>query len=152
MCLFSWTFVVTSIAILFNHFPESTLGVKINLACPGKGLQQSLEHKPIDPTEEAGDIWNRLYKLLLQCPHLFKGRTLNVVSRGNNPHMSSDINKNIIYGPDGVPTGSNGGIAKVLSKFFGSKLNVTTTSSGYIFDNKTRKWGGVFKDVSFNLN
>ena len=62
--------------------------------------------------------------------------------------MSNDITKKIIYGADGIPLGSNGGISMVLSKAFGSRLHMTVTSSGYYFDNKTRKWSGVFSKVS----
>ena len=93
-------------------------------------------------------MWREILNQYQLCPHLFKGRTLNVVSRGNSPFMNSDINKKINFDKDGIPLGSNGGISKVLSKYFGSHLNLTITTAGYIFDSKRNKWAGIFDDVS----
>ena len=129
-------------------FPENEDAFKIGLMCPGRGIDHLIIEKFDDVIASLSSIWMTIAAKFQSCPHLFNGRVLNVVSRGNNPHMSNDITKKIIYGADGIPLGSNGGISKVLSKAFGSRLHMTVTSSGYYFDNKTRKWSGVFSEVS----
>ena len=83
-----------------------------------------------------------------KCPSPLEGKDLNAGSYGTNPFMYNDREKKVIYGPDGVPEGSNGGIAKGLAKIHNMRLNIKTYSFGGTVNETTGNTTGAIRDVS----
>ena len=83
-----------------------------------------------------------------KCPSPLEGEDLNAGSFGTNPFMYNDREKKVIYGPDGVPEGSNGGIAKGFAKMHNLKLNIKTYTSPGTVNETTGSTTGAYKDVS----
>jgi len=62
--------------------------------------------------------------------------------------MFSDFNRDNVYNEQGIPVGSNGGIADALSRIFGFQVRISVTRVQNFFDNKTGKWTGMAGDVT----
>jgi hypothetical protein len=82
-------------------------------------------------------------EVIKSCPHIWKGKTGLVASLGTNPYMFSDFNRDIVYNEQGIPSGSNGGIADALSRIFGFQVRISVTRVQNFFDNKVGKWTGI---------
>ena len=93
------------------------------------------------------DDWSDLLKPWNKCPHPQAGKVVRVASNGPNPFMFTDYDRKIVNGEDGLPLGTNIGIAKTLAKVFNFSLAVRPFNAYDYYDEKAKKWMGMTGEV-----
>jgi len=91
---------------------------------------------------------NHIEEFFKDCSHPLTGSIINIGSYGINPYVYRDENKEVIKDNNGVPLGSNGGIASALSKTYKFKIIISDFFQGPILNFTTKKWSGIFGEVN----
>ena len=121
-----------------------------NIICPNQDpvKYQQISTKPI---QTASSITSKVFILNAfdKCPHPLERKMIKISSIGTNPYLYNDEKKKPILGPNGIPLGSNGGIALNLAKLYNFKLNFTAADKPPVFNRTTGKWTSFVQDVSY---
>ena len=123
----------------------------IDIFCQNVNLEKAFARKIYRTNNHYAGLWDKYVTDILEtytkCPHFLKGKTLQIGSFGGSPYMFIDFYNNVVYDEQGLPAGSNTGIAKTLSKVFGFKFNILIYNKQEYFNPATGKWSGILGDV-----
>ena len=64
-------------------------------------------------------------KRFRKCPSPLEGQHYEFAFKGTNPYMYNDQNKKVIMGDNGLPAGSNGGMASAMARMYKFSFNYT---------------------------
>ena len=135
-------------------FAEKKNTIMVHLICPTmkKARAHYLESFEISrndnnkvPTVE--DFIEKL-KRYRKCPSPLEGQHYEFAFKGTNPYMYNDQNKKVILGADGVPEGSNGGMAKAMAKMYNFSFNFTI----YTFPGTINETSGTATSAYADVN
>ena len=136
-----------------SPFPVSTGGLVTYIICPNQDptKHQLISTRPLLVTnpKNSSHVEN-IFNTFEKCPHPLHGKTVKVTSTGTNPYLYNDEKKRPILGPNGIPLGSNSGVALTLAKIYKFKLNLTVAEKPPFFNKTTGKWTENVQDVSYH--
>ena len=126
----------------------------IDIICPTSKSDKPFRRVVIgtlqkDSQQSDEDLTN-LFQTIDQCSHPLHGKTLQVGSLGPNPFIFTDLDRNVHYNEQGLPLGSNTGIASTLGQVFGFNVKMILFKTHDYYDEKTARWVGITGEVSLN--
>ena len=136
---------------------ETKNGLTVHLICPteSEARAQYLESFNIETGSSNIPVEVFLEKLIKfnKCPSPLGGKRFNFAGYGTNPYMYNDRNKKVIIGSNGLPEGSNAGIASALAKTYNFTFSFTAYSFPGVINETSGNVTGAYREVSvFDVN
>ena len=140
---------------ILQIFSDTATVKVVDIVCPKADSDKPFRRVVIGSLQKedqlTGDDWTNLLQTVNQCPHPLHGKTLQVASLGPNPFIFTDFERNVHYNDQGLPLGSNTGIALTLGQVFGFKVNILLFKTYDYYDEKNARWVGIAGEVSDKL-